>query len=524
MTKSIRPFRFILISAYLLFGTGLLMSRFSNWTYDDPFITYRYANNLAAGFGMVYNLGERVLSTTTPLFTLLLASLSGAGISLSILANMVGAFSLMAGALFLWDVSRSWNVPLVGWVGLLFYPTFPLIVKSLGSETPLYLAFCLSAISLYARKQYIGTGVLVALAFLTRPDGLVLGLVLIFDYLKQKALSHQSDRKSVENSQLHLVSNPDGVGEFQVKPRSFNNPWNAFVIFSGLTLPWNAYAWIYYGSPIPATLTAKQYQGSMVISESFSRGLFTIVGDYLPLWHFWLLVFLAAGGLVYLIRKAPRWGVFTSWMVVYFLGYSILGVSRYFWYYAPLVPGFLVLVGLGAEGLSKVAGFIQNERRRWMNGQLFSQSHRWGYCFTGGILFVLLIAQVGYLEHIRAAPDGRYLVYREIGEWLQANTDSTDKVGALEVGILGYYSDRYMVDFAGLIQPDVAIQLLHQDNYENAVLWAINNYHPEYLVLHDGVFSLVEKTYVKDHCKLVKRFPGENFGNDLDFSIYVCDK
>ncbi|MER3458003.1 MAG: hypothetical protein C4309_04615 [Chloroflexota bacterium] len=45
-------------------------------TIDDAFITFRYARNLVAGLGFVYNPGEHVLGTTTPLYTLLLAGLS----------------------------------------------------------------------------------------------------------------------------------------------------------------------------------------------------------------------------------------------------------------------------------------------------------------------------------------------------------------------------------------------------------------------------------------------------------------
>src|SRR5688500_20409515 len=45
---------------------------------DDPYITYRYATNLASGKGFVFNEGEHVQSTTTPLFTLMLA---GAGVA-----------------------------------------------------------------------------------------------------------------------------------------------------------------------------------------------------------------------------------------------------------------------------------------------------------------------------------------------------------------------------------------------------------------------------------------------------------
>ena len=37
---------------------------------DDAFITYRYARNIASGQGFVFNPGERLLGTTTPLYTL----------------------------------------------------------------------------------------------------------------------------------------------------------------------------------------------------------------------------------------------------------------------------------------------------------------------------------------------------------------------------------------------------------------------------------------------------------------------
>src|SRR5687767_9880728 len=51
--------------------------------YDDAFITYRYARNLAEGLGMVYNPGapwEPVLGTTTPGYTVLLAGLYALGL------------------------------------------------------------------------------------------------------------------------------------------------------------------------------------------------------------------------------------------------------------------------------------------------------------------------------------------------------------------------------------------------------------------------------------------------------------
>ena len=43
-------------------------------TIDDSYITYRYARDILAGQGFVFNPGERVLGTTTPLYTALMVS------------------------------------------------------------------------------------------------------------------------------------------------------------------------------------------------------------------------------------------------------------------------------------------------------------------------------------------------------------------------------------------------------------------------------------------------------------------
>ncbi len=55
----------ILVRVYVLLTT--------HSTHEDFLITLRYAENIASGRGFVYNAGEHVLGTTTPLYTLLLA-------------------------------------------------------------------------------------------------------------------------------------------------------------------------------------------------------------------------------------------------------------------------------------------------------------------------------------------------------------------------------------------------------------------------------------------------------------------
>ena len=51
----------------------LLFQFATGFVADDAFITFRYAQNLADGLGFVYNEGEQVLGTSTPMFTFVLA-------------------------------------------------------------------------------------------------------------------------------------------------------------------------------------------------------------------------------------------------------------------------------------------------------------------------------------------------------------------------------------------------------------------------------------------------------------------
>ncbi len=80
---------------------------------DDPYITYRYARNLALGHGLVYNVDERVLSTTTPFYAVLLATGASMGADIPTLSNALGALAFWAAAssLFLLGLryGRSWG-------------------------------------------------------------------------------------------------------------------------------------------------------------------------------------------------------------------------------------------------------------------------------------------------------------------------------------------------------------------------------------------------------------------------------
>ena len=467
-------------AAIYLVGTSLLIySFFSNWTYDDPFITYRYAANLQHGLGFVYNPGVRVLSTTTPLFTILLALFGDLWTDLPHLARMIGAFSLALGGIFLWDLAHTWKSPQAGWAGLLLYPTFPLLLGTLGSETPLYLAFCLGAFAFYSRRRYLLTAVWVALAVLTRPDGSLVALLLVAHYCV-------------------WIRRPV--------------PWLALVLFFGLTLPWFVFAWVYFGSPVPVTLAVKQRQGSMAISQLFAPGLLSILGWY-TWWPYLLEAGLSAAGMIFMFRRARHWALFLAWTVLYFLMYSALGVSGYFWYYAPLVPGFNVLLGLGISSISE---------------SFFSNRTSFFYSTTITLYLVLFAAQVTHVQLMQQHPyqqlsiNNRLIIYQVAGEWLKDHTPPDASIGTLEGGIIGFYAQRRMIDFAGLIQPEVSAQFTRYSNYEAAALWAIEHYRPDYLLIFENEFPQIERWYASPLCRVIQRFPGKSYAYSHDLDVYLC--
>src|SRR5215831_10599096 len=60
---------------------------------DDALITVRYAENLARGNGLVYDAGEKVLGTTTPLWALVLAGASKIGVDAVAAATWIGVLA-----------------------------------------------------------------------------------------------------------------------------------------------------------------------------------------------------------------------------------------------------------------------------------------------------------------------------------------------------------------------------------------------------------------------------------------------
>jgi hypothetical protein len=178
---------------------GLAWSR--RWICDDAFISFRYAQNFAAGHGLVFNLGERVEGYSNFSWTLLCALAQWLGADMEAFAQGLGIACF--GAL----------VPVTAWAGARLLPGnrafLPLAAvgvalhqhlqdfASCGLETLGFVLLVTATVGVLAGadrpRSFAIASLLTVLAALTRPDGAIVGaaagLAAVVASLRQRSLA-----------------------------------------------------------------------------------------------------------------------------------------------------------------------------------------------------------------------------------------------------------------------------------------------------------------------------------------------
>jgi hypothetical protein len=284
-------------------------------------------------------------------------------------------------------------------------------------------------------------------------------------------------------------------------------PWRPIAVYLIVLLPWVLYATWTYGSPLPITLSAKRAQGRMLISDSYLAGAWKMVTDHAQWPLYWLYLPLGVLGIWHIARKGRAWWLPLAWTVCAFSAYVVMGVTRYFWYYVPMVPGVVLVVASGVD-------WIRNRLSRARLGR------RWRQALIAGLVAALLAPNVQGLFHLYTYPDPRVATYREIGQWIDAHLPQEASVGTLEVGIIGYYSQRPIVDFAGLIQPEMHTQMNRETTYQDTATWAVQRYRPTVLVLHSSWFPRWQESVLR---ACWPRHIVFQQGREGKFTVYECD-
>ena len=229
-------------------------------TIDDAFITFRYARNILAGIGFVYNPGEQVLGTTTPLYTLLLAFIGnftgGSNAPFPHIALIINAVADGLTCLLLLDLGRRFGSTLGGLAAALVWAVAPFSVTFAigGLETSIYVLLLTATMSAYIHRWYYLAAFLGALSLITRPDAVLLLGPLAIDRLLQL-------RKDRIKSKLNLSTGT----------KFWRNLIFEILIFSVIFLTWVSFATLLFGSPIPNSISAKSLAYHLPATGAFIR-------------------------------------------------------------------------------------------------------------------------------------------------------------------------------------------------------------------------------------------------------------
>jgi hypothetical protein len=410
----------------LVLGIGVRLAwlAWTNFVFEDAFITFRYARELFLGNGFVYNPGEPIYGTTTPLLTLLLAGwlyLTGpehiiAG------ARILDLLATAAGYLFVWLTLRRAGFGLVQRslaVGLLVLSSKFWSMDSGGMETPLLIAFMAASWYAWAIRKPGLAGLLCGLLLWVRVD-LLLWPVLLLAF--------------------ELTS-------------SFKNTLRIAIITGLGYLPWFIFAWLYFGSAIPYTATAKWVAYVEYNTQPFQAHL-AVIFNYLSPFEvpgqFRTAIILSSAVTVFL----ATWQTFlarSNRVLLVLVAFTVLDTVQltltkatfFTRYFIPALWAVLILAGLAL-------GSIWDRLKQVRPGRFL----------YAGFLSVLMMAGLG-LGFISARNTRLTQLYRqdgtlkEMGLWLKQHTTIGTRVLLEPLGYVGYYSDRDMVDVVGLVTPKV---------------------------------------------------------------------
>lgn len=409
-------------------------------TIDDAFITFRYARNLLEGSGFVYNPGERVLGTTTPLYTLLMAALAGLGWSSNYpwLALFVNALvDALTCALLIRIGHKLSGRRAVGLAAGLLWAIAPMSVTFAigGMETSVFIGLLVASTAFYLHYHARLAVLACALALLTRPDAVLfvapLWLNLLWRRWRQRTV-----------------------------------PWGEMGLFGLALAPWAIFATLYFGSPLPHSIAAKALayrlppEAALVrLLQHYSTPFFEhrLLGPAWQLLGFGVYLLLGLIGGLAALRRDSRALPVVVYPWLYFAVFSIANPLIFRWYLAPPLPFYFLLI---LSGLAKLADEVA---RRLRDGNRFS----WAFTFIFLVpwSFFLISSLTEWHLHPdhgpdRPAPEMAWhkleLLYEQVGRELASCVRADTVIAAGDVGALGYYSNARILDTVGLMSPEAS--------------------------------------------------------------------
>ncbi len=409
------------LSALLYLGYSLHYG-FLGFPLDDAWIHQTYARNLALNHQFAYNPGEASVGSTSPLWTLLLAPSYLLPVDYRLWAYLLGGILLALTGWIIHRLSKSLFphdhlIPVLTSAFCLLEWHLAWAAFS-GMETILFVFLSLLSLERHlAGERPFLSGLIVGLLALTRPEGAILVLLLILDTLWRRKRG------------IHSLSWPQVGLDVAL----------LLLGFSLVISPYLAFNLAITGQVFANTFYAKQAEYreiivSLPLSMRWARlAAATVVGAQV------LLIPGSLYAVFQILKTRQRKAVLPLvWWLVLITIYAVrLPVTyQHGRYVIPAIP-MLILYGVGGtrnlRGLHRIVKQVL-------------------------VISIVLLLFIFWLRGAEQHATDVRIIDSElatIGRWLRDNTPPEASIGAHDIGAIGYFSQRSLVDTAGLVNPEV---------------------------------------------------------------------
>lgn len=437
----------ILLPVFLTFlylRTAFKVNQVFSFPLDDPWIHLTFAKNLAEYFSFSYFKNEMVTAgSTSPLYTILLAIGFFITSNEMILSYVLGIlFFLLAAVAFYWLASVEFvkeNVFAMICTGIFVIDKWMNFISVSGMETTMFIFILILCAYFYRQRRTVPFAVMLGLIMWTRPDGAVFIIALIIDYMLVRIYSK-------DEIYLRLFSNSE------LK--------KIVLIFSGILGLYFIMNLILSGSVLPNTYNAKltYYSPEFRSRYDFLRNeVWRYFTKDSKLSFEYFIINLTMLGFLFSVGKLI-FDIFNKTYnqnTLYIL--FILGLVFIYWlklpyahrfgrYMMPIIPFFILVATIGFRDLARLIN-------RFTENLLFAKSIF--YIFIGITFFLGVKDYDDNREEY--AIQCKYIYDRQVKAalWIKENTKENDVIATHDVGAIGFYSNRKIVDVAGLVTPEL---------------------------------------------------------------------
>lgn len=428
---------------------------------DDPWIHLTFARNLVDYHSFSYFKNEMATAgSTSPIYTLLLAAGFFVTSNEMVLSYVIGIAFLMLSSVFFYKLSSydfaKENVYALLATAVFIADKWMNFISVSGMETTMFIFILIATAYFYRQKKVIPFGIFLSLILWSRPDGIAFIGAIAVDMIIQNYFSKT-------DSSIKLFSKNDFI-KIGIVAAVFL----ALYFIMNLSLS---------GSLLPNTYNAKltYYAPEFRSRADFFKGE---VWDYFTAGSYGLVMVGFFAGIFFtlkdLVSKKYNNNIFYIIFIFAFIfiyWYKLPYAHRFGRYLMPVIPFLIIVSAFGFKDFFKLLGGFLNNKTIAVYGTVI-------------ILSVLAVFSFkNYLENkSNYATECKYINDRQVeaAKWIAANTKEEDIIATHDVGAIGFYSKRKIVDVAGLVTPEL-ITKISDANYVDEMKQYLNKNGVTYL-------------------------------------------